>query len=334
MIKEAKFWKKINDAHIQCNLCAHNCKIKGDKKGICGVRENKNGKLFSLIYGSASSLHADPIEKKPLYHFYPGTYAFSLGTVGCNFKCIHCQNYTISTADSDFFYLQEVTPEEVPMLAKKSNCKGISYTYNEPTIWHEFCFDSAKICKKEGLYTCYVTNGYINEEPLKEISKYLDAMNVDVKAFSEDFYKKICKARLEPVLSTCERAKKLGIHIELTYLVIPGYNDSFDEIQQFCRWVVDKLGNETPVHFSRFHPDHNMQDVPRTPMDTMIKIFEIAKGEDLLFPYLGNVSHGDYENTYCPKCGNLCIERDIFSVSFNGLNKDLCNKCGYKFSIF
>ena len=328
MKKEARFWKKTSDNKVQCSLCSHNCEINDGKTGVCGVRQNNDGKLYTLIYGSCSSVAADPIEKKPLYHFHPGTNAFSIGTVGCNFKCLHCQNYSISTAGTDFGYMRELTPEETVKLAKEYNCKGIAYTYNEPTIWHEFTFDSARLAKKNGLYTVYVTNGYISEEPLREISEFLDAMNIDVKAFTEDFYKKICKARLQPVLSTCELAHELGIHIELTYLIIPGYNDSMDEIKKFCEWVVKNLGNNIPVHFSRFHPDHNLLDVNSTPMETMLKAYDLAKETGVLFPYLGNVPTGDYENTICPSCGNICVERHIFSVNLSGINNGKCAKCG------
>lgn len=328
MKKEASFWKKLENKKVQCNLCSHNCKISKDKTGICGVRKNEEGKLFTLIYGSCSSLAADPIEKKPLYHFYPGTNAFSMGTVGCNFKCDHCQNYSISTANPKLSYLKEITPEQVVELTKEYSCQGVSYTYNEPTIWHEFCFDSAKLVKKAGLYTCYVSNGYIGEDALKEISSYLDAMNIDVKAFNNDFYKKICKARLDPVLKTCELAKELGIHIELTYLVIPGYNDSIDEVKSFCKWIVETLNSYTPVHFSCFHPDHNMTDVPRTPMETLLKIYDVAKEVGILFPYIGNVIPGDYENTICPSCGVICIRRAGYSINFDGIIEDKCIKCG------
>lgn len=328
MKREASFWKKIEDEKVVCGLCSHNCKIDKNKTGICGVRKNENGKLYSLIYGSCSSMAADPIEKKPLYHFYPGTNAFSMGTVGCNFKCAHCQNYSISTADSQFSYIKELTPENVIELAKQYNCEGVAYTYNEPTIWHEFCFDSAKLVKKAGLYTCYVTNGYMSEDPLRELSSVLDAMNIDVKAFNEDFYRKICKARLEPVLNTCKIAKELGIHIELTYLVIPTKNDSLDEIKDFCKWIVKDLGNDTPVHFSRFHPDHDLLDISATSMETLLKIYDVAKENGVLYPYLGNVAHGDYENTLCPKCGNVCIERKGYSIYLTGFSSGNCAKCG------
>jgi len=328
MKKEASFWSKLEDSAAQCGLCAHNCRIKEGKSGFCGVRKNENGRLFSLIYGSCSSMAVDPVEKKPFYHFYPGTKVFSMGTVGCNFKCLHCQNHDISTADTSFPSIRDISPEKSIRLAKEDDCQGIAFTYNEPSIWYEFTLDSARLAKKNGLYTCYVTNGYISKEPLKEISPFLDAMNIDVKGFTEEFYKKVCKARLQPVLDTCILAKKLGIHIELTYLVIPGYNDSLDEIKSFCNWVVEKLGDEVPVHFSRFHPDHNMTNVPATPMKTMENVYEIARKTGLDFVYLGNVPSGDYENTYCPRCDNLCIQRNYFDVNLKGLEKNKCKNCG------
>jgi len=328
MKNNAKFWKSIGNNKVQCSLCHQSCSINNDQFGFCGVRKNEKGKLYTLIYGSCSSVAVDPIEKKPLYHFHPGSNAFSLGTVGCNFKCLHCQNASISRATPDFPYMQEIKPDEVIELAKKRGCEGIAWTYNEPTIWHEFSFDSSKLAKKAGLYTVYVSNGYIQEEPFREISPFLDAINVDIKAFTDDFYKKVCKAHLEPVLNTCILAKKLGVHLEVTYLVIPGYNDSVDEIKQFCSWVIERLGKDTPVHFSRFHPDHKMTDVPMTPMETMFKAYEIACDSGVLYTYLGNVPHGDYENTICPKCGNICIVRQGYSINLDGFKEGKCVKCG------
>jgi pyruvate formate lyase activating enzyme len=329
----ANFWENIENKKTKCRLCAHNCIIDDEKTGSCRVRKNENGELFSLIYGSSSSIAADPIEKKPLYHFFPGTTVFSLGTVGCNFKCLHCQNYSISTAGIDLLYIRELKPEDVLRLAKQYNCKGVSYTYNEPTIWHEFCYDSAKLVKDAGLYTCYVTNGYINPEPLKDLSIVLDAMNIDIKSFSEDFYKKICRAKLEPVLNTCKLAKKLGIHIELTYLVIPSLNDSPEEIKKLCKWVVKELGEITPIHFSRFHPDYKMNDLPMTPIKTLLNFYDIAKKEGILYPYLGNIQHGEYENTICPNCNNLCIIRNGYSTFINNIKNGKCTKCGSDISI-
>jgi len=328
MKKDARFWKVAGNKKVQCNLCSHNCKIDDGMFGICGVRKNEDGRLYTLIYGSCSSMALDPIEKKPLYHFYPGTNVFSLGTVGCNFKCKHCQNSTISAAMPDYSYLRNITPEQTIELAREQICQGIAWTYNEPTIWYEFSFDSAKLAKKAGLYTVYVSNGYINEDPLRELSLFLDAINVDVKAFDDGFYKKVCKARLDPVLKTCELVKELDIHLEVTYLVIPGYNDSVDEIRQFCRWIVDKLGSSTPVHFSRFHPDYRMTDVPATSIETLIKIYSIAKESGILYPYLGNVPRGEYENTICPNCGSICIERCGYSIILDGVMDGKCVKCG------
>lgn len=328
MKRDALHWKKLENNAIQCQLCAHQCIIQEGKRGLCSVREHTQGMLSTLIYGSYSSMAVDPIEKKPLYHFYPGTNAFSLGTVGCNLQCRHCQNYTISRGKPETVALQEGTPEQMVALAQKYGCKGIAWTYNEPTIWHEFTLDTSKIAHQAGLYTVYVTNGYITKAPLQELSPYLDAMNVDIKAFHEDFYKTVCKARLAPVLETCKQAKKLGIHLELTYLVIPTYNDSVDEIISFCHWVVETLGADTPVHFSRFHPDYHLTDVPPTPLDTLTRIYDTAKEQGILFPYVGNVPHGPYENTICPRCGATWVERYGFTARMTGITRGLCRTCG------
>ena len=331
-MKEAMFWKKEEDK-IRCRLCSHNCIIPQGKRGICGVRENRNGKLQSLIYGLASSVIPDPIEKKPLYHFQPGTNALSFGTIGCNFRCPYCQNYTISQAGIEDAHLQHVKLEDIVNLAKKYRCKGVAWTYNEPTIWYEFTLDGSKIAKRNGLYSVYVTNGFISEEPLKEISPYLDAMNIDVKAFNENFYKKIVKARLRPVLDTCILAKELGIHIELTYLIIPSYNDDKEEIKKYCQWVVNELGDETPCHFSRFHPHYKMIDVPSTPLSTLEKAYQTAIDEGLKYVYLGNVPNTNKENTYCPECGKLLIERNGFSTSSLRIKDGKCSYCGEEINI-
>lgn len=365
---KAKFWN-----NGKCSLCYHNCAIKEGKRGICGVREVKNGELISLIYGKASSVHKDPIEKKPFYHFFPGSYSLSFGSIGCNFRCSHCQNYSISQVKFEEGYLQNVSKEEVFDLVKNRNCQGVSWTYNEPTIWHEFSYDSSKFLKEKtfgispkslenksfllrifnkkeiseeniqeklnelkdfkgkGLYTNYVTNGYIQESPLKELSFYLDAMNIDVKSFTDDFYRKICKAKLQNVLNTCEIAVRLGIWVELTYLIIPTLNDTEKEFKEFSSWVVNNLNSEVPVHFSRFHPDYQMLNLYATPMETLLRAYKIAKENGVKYVYLGNVWHGEYDNTYCEKCGKLLIERigyDIKRYDENGK----CT-CGNKIKI-
>ena len=327
MKKEAMFWKPFKNTTVQCLLCPHHCVIAPEKQGICGVRKNEQGKLYSLIYQACSSIADDPIEKKPLYHFYPGSLVLSLGSIGCTFKCSHCQNYHISMADPEKTSLRDIPAETLRKIALDHGCRGVAWTYNEPTIWHEYTLQAAKLVKEAGLYTVYVTNGYIEEEPLKDIAPYLDAMNIDVKAFHDEFYKKVCRAKLAPVLQTCERAKKLGIHLELTYLVIPGLNDDEDEIKGFCQWIKEKLGSDTPVHFSRFHPDYKMREIQATPTSTLLRCLAIAKEANLQFVYLGNISHGEYDNTYCPTCNNLLIERFGFSAQVKGLSQGKCSHC-------
>jgi pyruvate formate lyase activating enzyme len=329
MKKKALFWSKNNNL-ITCNLCNHNCVIKENQTGICGVRKNENHVLYTLIYGSSSSIAADPIEKKPLFHFFPGSNALSLGTIGCNFKCLHCQNFSISSASPENAFLSDLSIEDILVLLKKYSCEGVAWTYNEPTIWYEFIFDASDIIKKEGYYNVLVTNGFISEDPLREIFSSLNAINVDIKSFSNDFYKKICKAKIEPVLNTCKIIKENDIILEITYLVIPGYNDSSNEIRQFCNWVINNLGIDTPVHFTRFHPDYKLQHIPRTSMEKMNKIYNIAEDSGLLYFYLGNIPSGIYEDTICPRCGNKVIERKGFHVVLDGIKKGFCSNCGNK----
>ena len=328
MKQKATFWKPGKGTSVQCHLCPHQCTIAEGKCGLCGVRENEQGTLYTLIYGACSAVADDPIEKKPLYHFYPGSRALSLGSIGCNLRCDHCQNYGISRAKPHTYPLRHISPEQAVALAKEYGCQGIAWTYNEPTIWHEYTVDSAKLAKQEGLYTVYVTNGYINEAPLREIAPYLDALNVDVKAFHPEFYTKVCQATLQPVVAACELIKSLGLHLEVTYLVIPTMNDSEKEVTQFCQWVKEKLGEETPVHFSRFHPDYHMKDLPPTPLNTLIKCYEIAQQAGIRFPYLGNIPYNEYENTYCPQCKAILIERYGFSAENKGIEKGKCKQCG------
>jgi pyruvate formate lyase activating enzyme len=331
--REAMFWSELGNGKVQCELCPHRCKLSEGRRGICGVRENIGGKLHTLIYGLGTSAHPDPIEKKPLYHFHPGSMVMSFGTVGCNFKCLHCQNYTISQEGPDDRRLARFSIEDVVSLTRRSNCSGVAWTYNEPTIWYEFTYDGSRAAKAEGLYSVYVSNGYINEEPLKKIAPYIDAMNIDVKAGNDDFYKKVCKGERQRVLETCERAHKLGILVELTYLVIPDLNDSEDEIRAFAEWAVQYLSSEVPIHFSRFHPDFMLTDKGRTPMGTMTMAYDIAKKAGAQYVYLGNVSHGTFENTYCPECGTLLLERFGFSADKVGLVGDECVKCGKEIPI-
>ncbi|HEC56308.1 MAG TPA: AmmeMemoRadiSam system radical SAM enzyme [Candidatus Syntrophoarchaeum butanivorans] len=331
MIHEAMLFEPGEDLKVNCLLCAHRCKIAEGKRGICRVRENRGGTLFTLIYASTSSVAVDPVEKKPFYHFYPGTYAYSMGTVSCNFRCKHCQNAPISAVTIDNFPVRDIPPEEAISSAKARGCRGITWTYNEPTIWFEYTYDSAKIAKREGLYTGYVTNGYMTEEALNEIAPYLDAANVDVKSFEDDFYRKICGARLQPVLDSCERMVELGMHIEITYLVIPTLNDRDELFERFTEWVFE-LDPSIPVHFTRFHPDYQMRDIISTPFETLERAYRIARGKGLEYVYIGNVDAPEYNNTYCPECGELVIERrGLFGgVKVHLDPEDRCPVCGRK----
>jgi pyruvate formate lyase activating enzyme len=324
---EARFYAPEGD-RVRCSLCPHSCLISDHKRGLCGARENRNGKLYSLIYGLASSINPDPIEKKPFFHFLPGTVSLSFGSIGCNLSCLHCQNYSISKARIGDMDLTEVTPEDVVAMARRVGAKSVSWTYNEPTIWHEFTTDASKVVHSAGMKTNYVTNGFIQEAPLRELKGVVDAMNIDVKAFTESFYRKICSGKLAPVLKTCELAVELGIHVELTYLIIPGHNDSEGEIRDFCKWVADSLGTWVPVHFSAFHPDYKLIDVPRTSYKTLTMAYEAAKKKGIDFVYVGNVNVGDEDDTFCPKCGARVIDRDGFWVKSTNLKGNRCGKCG------
>ncbi len=331
MLTLARHWKKLEDNKVQCLLCPHKCILREGQFGVCRVRRNIDGKLYTLNYGSVSSMAVDPIEKKPLFHFKPTSEVLSLATVGCNMRCKHCQNWEISQVGMEFPYIREMSPEDVMRIAR--NYEGVAWTYNEPIIWHEFTVDTSKLLKKEGLYTVYVTNGFIEEEPFKEIGKYLDAMNVDIKAFREEFYRKITGARLEPVLKTVEMAYKMGIHVELTYLIIPTLNDSEEEIRKFVQWVYE-LSPEIPVHFSRFFPMYKLTDKPPTPLKTLHTAYDIAKKMGLEYIYLGNTWEPEYESTYCPNCGNLLIKRVYYNTYIKGLTKDgKCKRCGRKINV-
>ncbi|HII01453.1 TPA: AmmeMemoRadiSam system radical SAM enzyme [Methanosarcinaceae archaeon] len=334
VIHEAMFYEKLDADKVQCKLCAHRCKIAPGKGGFCRVRENRGGDLFTLIYGSVSSEAVDPIEKKPLYHFYPGSFAYSVGTVGCNFRCKHCQNWTISQTCVEDSYTRDILPEDLVERALMSGSKSIAWTYNEPTIWHEYSYESAKLAKEAGLGTVYVTNGYMTPEALENIAPYLDAANIDIKAFTEKFYHDVVSAKLAPVLESSVLAKKLGIHVEITNLVIPTHNDSPDELRELSRWVYKNLGPDTPLHFTRFHPQYQMRDLSPTPVETLETAYKIAREEGMNYVYVGNVFEHKYDNTYCPNCGKMLIQRGLFEIEKYEITPEkTCPKCGEKIPI-
>lgn len=298
------------------------------------MRENVEGKLYSLNYAAASSVAVDPIEKKPLFHFYPGSTVLSLGSVGCNFRCKHCQNWNISQTALEDISLREILPEDAVKLAKDYNCKSIAWTYNEPTMWLEYTIDSAKIAKKENLNTVYVTNGYMTEESLEQIGHYLDAANIDLKGMSEQFYKELCDARMQPVLENIKRMYDKKIHVEITNLMIPGYNDSQENITDLVNFMVEEVGVEVPLHFTRFFPYYELKNVPPTPVADLEKAFKIAKDAGMKYVYMGNVPSANGENTYCYSCGELLVERDGYQIMADSLkeNKE-CPKCGANIDI-
>ena len=329
MIKEAMLYEKLGDGKVQCNLCAHRCRISPDKRGFCAVRENRDGTLYTLNYNVVSSEALDPIEKKPLYHFYPGTSVYSLGTIGCNFRCKHCQNWTISQISIDEANAVEMSQEMAVRRAVASGARSIAWTYNEPTIWFEYTYDCARLAKKKGLATVYVTNGYITPEALETIAPYLDAFRVDIKAFTEDFYRDIASAKLAPVLESAKLARELGMHVEVVNLVIPTLNDSENEIRAMSKWIYENLGADTPVHFTRFHPYYKLQDIRSTPLETLEMAYSIAKEEGMRYVYIGNVPGNGHEHTFCPECGELLIKRGMFGVeSYELTDGRTCPRCG------
>lgn len=323
-MKEAMFYRRLTNRKVKCDLCPHHCVIPEGGTGFCGARKNEKGRLYSLVYGLPVSVAVDPIEKKPFFHFAPGTKTLSIATVGCNLKCKFCQNWEISQEYGEI-HGNEMLPEEVVELAKKNHAEGISYTYTEPTIFFEYALDIMKAAKKEGLYNVWVSNGYMNPEPVKKISKYLDAINIDLKG-DDDFYKKVCLGvGIEPVYKSMKAYRRKDVWIEVTNLIIPTLNDSEENIGKLAEWIRNNLGEDTPVHFSAFFPQYKLTNISPTPVSVIENAVRVAKGKGLRWVYAGNVWGNRYESTYCPKCGALVIKRKGFSVY--SINQK-CPKCG------
>ncbi|MGB9716582.1 MAG: AmmeMemoRadiSam system radical SAM enzyme [Thermodesulfovibrionales bacterium] len=328
-MKEAMFYEKLDEKKVRCFLCAHHCLIKEGKRGICYVRKNVEGTLYSLVYGRVVSMNIDPIEKKPLFHFLPGSTSFSIATVGCNFRCEHCQNFEISQYPKEHegeIFGQHVTPESIVEAAKRNGCKSISYTYTEPTIFFEFAYDCAKLAHEKGIKNVFVSNGYTSPEATKVIAPYLDGNNIDLKG-DDDFYKKICGARLEPVKETIRLMKELGVWVEVTTLIIPDYNDSEDDLREIAEFIksVDPF---IPWHVTQFYPTYKLTDKPRTPLKTLRRAREIGFESGLKYVYEGNVPGEGGENTYCHQCKQLLIKRFGFSIIENRMKDGKCSACG------
>ncbi len=332
-MKQALFYKKLKEKVVQCQLCPHFCVIKPNERGRCGVRQNQDGKLISLVYGKPCSLALDPIEKKPLYHFLPGQLALSIATVGCNLSCKHCQNWEISQANPDEFSVREVKPEEIVKTAKEKNVKIISYTYTEPTIFYEYMLDISKLAKKKGIKNMIVSNGFINPKPLKQLCKHIDGANIDLKSIDDDFYKKICNARVNPVLESLKILKKENIWIEITNLLIPGLNDKEKDIKKLISWIKNNLGTDVPVHFTAFYPCYKLSHLPPTSIETLKNARRLAL-KQLKYVYTGNIQNDEGDSTFCPKCSKLLVKRRLFSIIENNLKQGKCPKCNAKIQGF
>lgn len=328
-MKEAYLYDRLENKKVRCLLCNHNCVITEGKTGICGVRENRSGILVSLVYGKVIASHCDPIEKKPLFHFIPGSRSYSIATVGCNFRCFFCQNADISQMPSDHNRImgQDMTPEEVVEDALNTRSASISYTYTEPTIYYELAVDTARLASSKGLKNVFVSNGYMTEQCLEDMSPDLHAANVDLKAFTDEFYKEQCGAKLEPVLRTLETMKRLGIWLEVTTLLIPGLNDSKEELKEIAQFLAN-LDTDIPWHISRFHPTYRLTDIPSTPPDTIQRARDLGYEAGLKYVYTGNLPGDEGEKTFCHHCGELLIDRFGFTVTKNRIKENLCPECG------
>jgi pyruvate formate lyase activating enzyme len=328
MLREAMLYKKMDGDKVFCFLCSHHCRISEGKFGICNVRENRGGTLYTYSYGKLIAQNVDPVEKKPLYHFFPGSSSFSIAAIGCNFQCGFCQNWQISQvkeAKTLGFYPEEVNPEDVVNRAKQRGSKSISYTYTEPTIFFEYAYEISQLAKKEGLFNIFVTNGFMTEEMIQAIHPYLDGANIDLKSFRDDYYKRICRGRLPPVLKSIETMKKLDIWIEVTTLIVPGQNDSEEELKKIAHFLAE-LDPSIPWHISRFYPQYKMEETESTPLEILNRANEIGKNAGLHYVYLGNVGEGN--NTYCYECGLLLIERFGFSIKTYQIKAGHCPDCG------
>jgi len=325
---EARHWESLENARVRCKLCPRECIVDDLEKGYCGVRENQGGKYWSRVYGRLCSRNIDPIEKKPLFHFLPGTSAFSIATVGCNVNCKFCQNWQISQVGPGQVDEIHVPPDLVAESAARWQAPTIAYTYSEPVIFFEYMYDSAVEGHKQGIRSVMITNGYIQEQPMKDLCAVLDAVKVDLKAFTETFYREQVTGELKPVLDTLVRLKSWGMWTEIVYLMIPTLNDQPNDLRAMCRWIVQELGTDVPVHFTRYHPEYLLMNLPITPLSTMETAYKIAKDAGIHFAYLGNVPPHDAESTYCPSCHARLIHRRGFTIQQNRIVRNSCPDCG------
>ena len=328
-LKIAVLWESAEDGKVRCYLCNWRCEIVAGKVGRCGVRQNIEGTLYSLVYDKVCAANVDPIEKKPLYHFQPGTKSFSIATPGCNFRCIFCQNWQISQqALEGHIEGQAYSPADIVDTAVRTGCASIAYTYTEPTIFMELCADSGRLAKEKGLANVFVSNGFMTREAVDFAKDWLDGINIDLKSFRQDYYKNLCKAKLEPVLDTIRYiVKETNIWLELTTLIVPGENDSDEELAQIAEFIATEAGPDVPWHVSRFYPQYQMDDKDATPPATLEKALRIGKAAGLHYIYVGNLPGSDAESTFCHSCGHILIERTGYTIGANRITESSCANC-------
>jgi len=333
-LREAMLYEQLPGNQVRCDLCGRRCTVAEGSVGFCRVRRNEGGRLYSLVYGRACSVQVDPITKKPLAHFHPGSMVLSVATVGCNFRCRFCDNWVISQEKDIKGY--DLPPERIVESAGENGCQGISYTYTEPTVFFEYAYDTARLAHEKGLFNTFVTNGYMTPEAVRAIAPFLDAATVDFKGGGDpEFYREFSAVpSVEPIYEALREMKECNIHVEVTNLVVPGTGDSIDVIRRLAEWVGENLGRETPLHLLRFHPDYRLTEVPSTPIRTLEEACEAARGAGLNYVYIGNVPGHRYENTYCPGCGALLVKRLSFEITRWRLTQDMrCPDCGHAIAI-
>ncbi len=330
MEKEAAYYYTLNDKKVKCTLCPHECILFNGQVGICKARKNINGKLITLAYSNPCAINIDPIEKKPLFHFLPHSKTFSIATAGCSLSCKNCQNYSISQANPEETTNYHLSPEDVVARALENKCQSISFTYTEPLVFYEYTLDTAKIAHKNNLKNVIVSSGYINPEPLKKLIPFIDAANIDLKSFDDKIYRKLSSAHLQPVLDTLMTLKENKVWLEITNLIIPGYTDNLYMIDEMCKWLVNNGFEETPLHFSKFFPVYKLSDIEPTPDKIVEKAIDIAYKNGLKYVYAGNIRGNKYENTYCPQCGEILIDRYGFSAKEKNIQNGKCKICKEK----
>jgi len=330
-IVPTKYWHELPDGRIQCDLCPRECKLREGQRGLCFVRARLDDQIVLTSYGRSSGFWVDPIEKKPLNHFLPGTSVLSFGTAGCNLACRFCQNWDISKARQDDILGERAMPQDIATSAQRLGCRSVAYTYNDPVIFHEYAIDTAKVCREQDIKSVAVTAGYVNPEPRAEFYQFMDAANIDLKGFTDEFYHRYCAGELQPVLDTLVYLKReTTVWFEITTLLIPGLNDSDEEIDEMTRWVVEHLGPDVPHHFTAFHPAFRMMDRPSTPFDTLIRAREIAMRNGEHYAYTGNIPDEATQSTWCPNCGAKVIGRSGYTITAWNLAGGACTSCGTK----